>query len=164
MREYPSAWTLRTGKRRHRMALAALALFATVANSAACEATPAASQGLVRQFYTTALVERQVRTGFERDVSPDFVEHKPDIATSDRSGAIAFLEGLIAALPGARWTVLRITGDADLVAVHARFVPAEGAQPYIIADFFRIKDCRIVEHWDVVSGPPNSPVNPLPRF
>lgn len=146
------------------MTLTALALFAATANPAACQATAAASQRLVRQFYTTALVERHVRTGFERHVSPGFIEHKPDIATSDRSGAISFLEALIAGLPGARWTVLRITGDAKLVAVHARFVPAEGAPAYVIADFFRIKDCRIVEHWDVVAGPPSSPVNPLPRF
>jgi predicted SnoaL-like aldol condensation-catalyzing enzyme len=140
----------------------ALALNASA--SMPCAPSPGASQELVRRFYTTALVERKVREGFERDVSPAFVEHKPDIASSDRSGAVSFLEGLIAELPLARWELLRVTGDANLVAVHARFTPAPGAPSYAIADFFRIEQCRIVEHWDVVAGPPMDAVNPLPRF
>lgn len=142
--------------------LAALLLAAGSATS--CDATPAASENLVRRFYTTALLDKRVREGFERDVSPDFVEHKPDIASSDREGAIMFLEDLIAELPEARWELLRVTGDTKLVAVHARFTPQQGLAPYAIADFFRIEDCRIVEHWDVVAGLPESSPNPLSRF
>lgn len=144
-------------------ALLAAAALAT-APAGPCETSPAASQALVRGFYTTALVERKVREGFERDVSPGFIEHKPDIASADRPGAVTFLEGLIAELPLARWELLRVTGDAGLVAVHARFTPAPGAPAYAIADFFRVENCRIVEHWDVVAGPPQNSVNPLPRF
>ena len=144
--------------------LTAIALLAHAATATVCRPSSANSVALVRKFYTTALVERDVRKAFERDVDRDFIEHKPDIAASNRSGAITFLEGLIAQLPDARWSVLRITGDSGLVAVHARFVPARGAPAYAIADFFRVKNCKIVEHWDVVAGPPENAANPLPRF
>ncbi len=147
------------------MSLLSLALVtAATISSTQCDRSAANSIALVRQFYTTALVEKKVREGFERDVSPDLIEHKPDIATGDRAGAIAFLEGLVVALPQAKWEVLRVTGDADLVSVHARFVPAEGAPAFAIADFFRIEQCRIVEHWDVVAGPPQDAANVRPRF
>lgn len=142
--------------------LFALALGA--ASTGQCDATASGSRALVEQFYTTALVERNPPDAFSRYVSPDFIEHKPEIATGDRAGAAAFLSGLITELPVARWEIVRLTGDAELVAVHARFVPAPGAPAYAIADFFRIKDCRIVEHWDVVAGPPKTPVNQLSRF
>jgi predicted SnoaL-like aldol condensation-catalyzing enzyme len=142
----------------------ALALALSAAPAASCQGSAAESVALVRGFYTTALLERQVEQGFLRDVSPDFVEHKPDIASGDRDGAIVFLSGLVTELPQARWELVRITGDAELVAVHARFVPAPGAEPFAIADFFRIKDCLIVEHWDVVAGPPREPANPQSRF
>lgn len=129
-----------------------------------CKQDAASALQTVQQFYTEALVEKQVRTAFERHVSQDFVEHKPDIATSDRDGAIKFLNSLIAELPTANWELLRITGDASLVSVHARFTPAKGASSYSIADFFRVENCRIIEHWDVVAPPPQNPVNPLTRF
>jgi predicted SnoaL-like aldol condensation-catalyzing enzyme len=141
-----------------------LALALSAAPAGHCQGSAAESVALVRGFYTTALLEKHVEQGFLRDVSSDFVEHKPDIASGDRGGAIGFLSQLVTELPQARWELLRITGDAELVAVHARFVPAPGAEPFAIADFFRVKDCRIVEHWDVVAGSPREPVNAQTRF
>jgi predicted SnoaL-like aldol condensation-catalyzing enzyme len=143
---------------------ALLALAFGSASTGACETTAAGSRSLVERFYTTALIDRNPAEAFSRDVAPEFIEHKPDVATGDRAGATAFLSGLIAELPNARWEIIRVTGDAELVAVHARFVPAKGAPAYAIADFFRVKDCRIVEHWDVVAGPPAKPVNQHSRF
>jgi predicted SnoaL-like aldol condensation-catalyzing enzyme len=122
------------------------------------------SNALVTGFYRKALVERQVRSAFETYVGPGFVEHKPDVATGDREGTISFLEGLIADVPQARWEVLRVVAAGDTVAVHARFTPAPGAPPYAVADFFRVADCRIVEHWDVVAGPAENPANRISRF
>jgi predicted SnoaL-like aldol condensation-catalyzing enzyme len=51
-----------------------------------------------------------------------------------------------------------------MVALHARFEPAPGAGEYAIADFFRLENCRIVEHWDVVAGPSTAKGNPYPRI
>lgn len=145
--------------------IAYLALAAASAGSSAhCADNDAANRALVTRFYTTALVDRHVRKAFEADVARNFVEHKPDIATADRAGAIAFLEQLIAELPLARWELLRVTGSGDLFAIHARFTPAPGAPAYAIADFFRVHKCKIVEHWDVVAPPPKQAPNPLSRF
>ena len=66
-------------------------------------------------------------------------------------------------LPQARWEILRSVADADMVAIHARFQPAPGAPEYAIADFFRIENCRIVEHWDVVAPPPAEKTQPPAR-
>ena len=129
-----------------------------------CRAGAGTSQFVAASFYRRALVDKQVRAAFEDFVAPEFVEHKPDIASGDREGAIHFLEGLMAELPQAKWELLRSVADRDLVAIHARFTPAPGAPSYAVADFFRIAGCRIVEHWDVVAGPSTNPVNPLPRF
>lgn len=129
-----------------------------------CRGGAGNSRYVVSQFYDQALVRRDVRGGFGAWVSPDFREHKPDVASGDREGTVRFLEGLIAELPQARWEVVRIVAEGDEVAVHARFTPAPGAPPYAVADFFRVADCRIAEHWDVVAGPVEGAANPLPRF
>ena len=134
------------------------------ADAATCTATAEENRAVVLAFYTEGLVGRQPRAAFERYVSEDFIEHKPDVPGGTRAEVIAYLEGLIAEVPDPRWEILRTVAEGDLVFLHARFTPAEGAPEYAIADLFRLEDCRIVEHWDVVAGPVAGAVNPNPRF
>ena len=146
------------------IATLAAALAAAAPAPALCTGSAAQNRRIVTDFYTRALVEKQVRAGFEEYVRADFVEHKPDIKGGTRDGAVAFLEGLVKQLPGASWKIHRAVADGDLVALHASFVPAPGAPAYVIADFFRVEKCKIVEHWDVVGPPSKESGNPHPRF
>ena len=142
-----------------------MSILMTVAAAAAtCQPSVATNRQIVADFYRQALIDKQPKSAFDRYMAPEFVEHKPDVPSGTRDGAASFLDGLIKAVPGAKWEVLRIVADGDTVALHARFIPAPGAPPYAIADFFRLKECKIVEHWDVVAGPPKEQANPNPRF
>ena len=141
-----------------------VSLFAIGAAVAAQPAQACQPGQLVSDFYRQALVDKQPKAAFERYVAPDFVEHKPDIAPGTREAAAEFLGGIIRDVPSARWEILRVIADRDLVALHARFTPAPGAGEYALADFFRVKDCKIAEHWDVVAGPVKDAVNPNSRF
>ena len=118
----------------------------------------------VLEFYRLGLQGRRPKQAFERFMAPGFIEHKPDIAEPTRDGSAAFLAGLMLELPAATWEVIRTIAEDDLVFLHARFVPAPGAPAYAIADVFRLHEGMIVEHWDVVAGPPTNPRNPHPRF
>lgn len=119
---------------------------------------------MVENFYRRALVDKQVRAAFEAYASPAFIEHKPDVAHPTREGAIEWLEGLIRQFPDARWEIARVVADGDTGVVHARATLTPRAAPYAVADFFRVKDCRLAEHWDVVAGPVEGARNPLSRF
>ncbi|MBL0173548.1 MAG: nuclear transport factor 2 family protein [Gemmatimonadaceae bacterium] len=115
-------------------------------------------------FYREGLTGKQPRQAFERYMAPDFIEHKPDVDAGTRAATIAFLEELIKSMPDPRWEVIRTIAENDLVFLHARFTPAAGAPSYAVADVFRLRDGRIVEHWDVVGGPPAVSRNPNSRF
>lgn len=144
---------------------AALILAAPAAAIAAsCDASPESNRRLVLDFYTLGLVDRQAEVAFERYVSPDFVEHKPDIPGGDRAAVVEFLGGIIRDVPTARWEILRSAASDDLVFIHARMTPAPGAPAYALADIFRVENCRIVEHWDVVGPPSEATGNPHSRF
>ena len=97
-------------------------------------------------------------------MSAGFVEHKPDVPNGGRAAVADFLEGLIKELPDAKWEILRTVAEKNLVFLHARFTPAPGAPPYAIADIFRIDNCVIVEHWDVVGPPRDGQPNSNSRF
>jgi predicted SnoaL-like aldol condensation-catalyzing enzyme len=146
--------------------IVAAALLAATAPAATAKCTGSAAENrrIVLDFYTMALVDKKVRTAFETYMDPGFIEHKPDIETGTREATIKFLEGIVTDIPQARWEVVRSVADEDLVAMHVRFRPVPGAPEYALADFFRVKGCKIVEHWDVVAPPTDKTGNPHPRF
>ena len=133
-------------------------------SQARCDGSAESSRKTVLAFYEEGLVGLRPRAAFERYMSPEFVEHKPDVESGTREGAATLLEGLIRSLPDARWEIVRTIAERNLVFLHARFTPAKGAPPYAVADVFRLENCKIVEHWDVVAGPPAEQRNPNPRF
>lgn len=133
-------------------------------STVACKPTAEASRNLVLTFYNRALIDKQPKAAFEQYVAADFVEHKPDVPDGGRDSVADFLDGLIKNMPDAKWEILRTVAEKDLVFLHARFTPAPGAPAYAIADLFRIKDCTIVEHWDVVGPPREGQPNTNSRF
>ena len=134
------------------------------ASTRACDGTEEANRNIVLAFYNEALVGLQPRRAFDRYMAPDFIEHKPDVSSGSREAAATFLEQLIAELPQARWEVVRTITQGQMVFLHGRFTPAPGAPPYAIADVFRLNNCKISEHWDVVAPPPAVQRNPNSRF
>ena len=135
-----------------------------ISPSTQCNESVSANREIVLSFYKAGLIERRPREAFERFAATEMVEHKPDVPNGTRAAVVEYLEQLIAELPQAQWEVLRVAAEGDLVFLHAKFVPAPGADPYAIADVFRLKGCKIVEHWDVVGPPRDGQVNPNPRF
>jgi predicted SnoaL-like aldol condensation-catalyzing enzyme len=129
-----------------------------------CDGSAEANRRIVLAFYNEGLVGLQPRAAFERYMTPQFVEHKPDVPQGTRDATATFLEQLIANVPQPRWEVVRTIAEGDLVFLHGRFTPAAGAPAYAIADVFRLDDCKIAEHWDVVAPPPMEQQNPNPRF
>lgn len=122
------------------------------------------NRAIVLAFYEMGFVRRQVRMAFAKHASPEFIEHKPDVESGTREAVVEYLEDLIDTLPDASWEVIRTIAEGDFVFLHARFIPSPGAPPYACADVFRLQDGCIVEHWDVISGPPKSHQNPNSRF
>ena len=129
-----------------------------------CDGSVEANRGIVLAFYNEALVSRRPQQAFVRHMAPDFIEHKPDIPKGTREETANFLAKIIADVPEAQWEIVRTIAERDMVFLHARFTPATGAPTYALADIFRVKNCKIIEHWDVVGPPPKEQLNPNPRF
>jgi predicted SnoaL-like aldol condensation-catalyzing enzyme len=74
----------------------------------------------------------------------NYKQHNPVIA--DGPSAIAKMIPTLTALtyePG------MAVADGDLVMVHGRYT-GWGPKPMIAVDIFRLKDGKVVEHWDVM--------------
>lgn len=141
-------------------ALAAAVMFSAHAHAA----DPAdANRATMRAFVDTAYGQKQVRKAYEAYVAPDLVQHNPNIADG-REAAIAEIEGLLKR-PGAQFEVKHIVVDGDMAAVHFRGSMGPGIGAAVV-ELFRLKDGRIVEHWDAfqMMDPRVNARNPHPYF
>ena len=55
------------------------------------------------------------------------------------------------------------TASGDLVMVHGRYT-GWGPKPLVAVDIFRVKDGKIVEHWDVNQDVPEQAANANTMF
>lgn len=123
-----------------------------------------ANRATMRAFVETAYGQKQVRTAYETWVAPDLIQHNPSIADG-REAAIAELEGLLRQ-PSAHFDVKHVVVDGDMAAVHFRGNLGVGTAGAVVIELFRLKDGKIVEHWDSfqVIDPKASTKNSHPYF
>ncbi|MDX1802266.1 MAG: nuclear transport factor 2 family protein, partial [Marinobacter sp.] len=76
------------------------------------------------------------------------------------------LPALVNSLPqNFRYEPGMIVADGDLVMLHGRYT-GFGPEPLVVVDIFRLKDGKIVEHWDVMQKdqPASETKNGNPMF
>jgi len=119
------------------------------------------TRAIVTEFARIFYTERDPRTAFARFVAPDYIQHNPGLP----DGPAAAVEGLEPKFQaeGARFEVQRILVDGDLAVVHLK-ASRPGAPDTAVADFYRIRDGRLVEHWDVLQPVPPTSANDHPMF
>lgn len=79
----------------------------------------------------------------------DYIQHSP-LAESGREPLKAFLDYIKGVSPDAVHDLKRLIADGDMVVSHTHVIRFPGDIGLAVADFFRIVDGKIVEHWDVI--------------
>jgi len=120
------------------------------------------NRAVVEDFARTFYEQRDVAAAFKAHVAPDYIQHNPGIADG-RQAAIDALTPMFSS-PGARFEVKRIVVDGEYAVIHL-FGRGDPATPgAAVADIYRLRDGRIVEHWDILQPMPEKSANPHPMF
>jgi len=151
---------------RQGMTFAFLVALTCLADSESARAASRSSRpkAIVMAFYKLALQDFKPADAFARYAAPDFVEHSQDTAGGTATGTVEFLTALIARSPHPKWEIVRTIAEGDLVFLHARYTSGPDAPEIAVAEIFKVRDGKLTEHWDVISGPPEKVVNPNSRF
>lgn len=120
------------------------------------------NRAVITDFARLFYAEKQVRTAFERYVAADYIQHNPGIADG-RAAAIAALEPKFSS-PSARFAVKRILVDGEYAMIHLHARPDEQSRGGAVADIYRLRGGKVVEHWDVLQPIPAESKNPHPMF
>jgi predicted SnoaL-like aldol condensation-catalyzing enzyme len=113
----------------------------------------------VVEYYELAFNGRQPEQAVEKYVGSQYIQHNPQ-APDGPDAFIAFVK----AFPEASVDIRRVFAEGDIVVTHGllKFSPDDPGT--VAADFFRLEDGKIVEHWDVLQPWPEESANPHPMF
>ena len=118
---------------------------------------------VVDEFIELFYEQKKVRLAFETWVHPDYIQHKPTLPDG-REPVITFLERLLERFPDRTFTIHRIISSDDLVAVHYHSQATPDDLGFAVVDIFRVENCKMVEHWDVVQPVPEDAANANTMF
>ena len=105
----------------------------------------ARNKAVVLEAFDTLFNKRDY-AGAERYWSPDYIQHSAHIAPG-REGLFNLIKSIPSTL---RYEPGVIVADGDFVIVHGRFSGIGLPVNWIAADFLKIKDGILIEHWDVI--------------
>ena len=111
-----------------------------------------ANKATVRAYYETAFAG-QPEFAVANHMGPRYIQHNPE-ADSGPEAFIKFVHALRAANPYMRLDIKRIFSEGDFVITHSNLILNPGEPGLALADFFRLEDGKVVEHWDVIQPVP----------
>ena len=140
-----------------------------------------ANKKLYRDFVETVINKRQPDAA-GRFMADDLIEHNANIAQAGRK---KFLANVLAGFSDYRGEIQEILAEGDRIVVRTLWTgtqdgPFLGLPPsgrklsFTTADFFRIENGKLAEHWDVVDSlpraialglvpPPKTPTQSAPK-
>jgi predicted SnoaL-like aldol condensation-catalyzing enzyme len=113
------------------------------------------NENTVRQFLDLAFNGKRPAEAAEKYVGPRYIQHNPQ-AADGRQAFVDFVTSFGAQFPTAVLEVKRVVAQADHVATHSLLKTSPEDRGMAVADFFRLENGKIVEHWDVLQPVPEA--------
>ena len=88
----------------------------------------------------------------------NYIQHKPEVKTGAK-GVLDFVRSIYQQSPNHRARIIRSFVDGDYVILHVHIMNAVEAKDIAVIDIFRVKEGKLMEHWDVASPVPETAEN-----
>jgi predicted SnoaL-like aldol condensation-catalyzing enzyme len=103
---------------------------------------------------------RQAKRARRTAVDPTDGNHTP----GGFEAFVQFVEGFAQQFPQMSLEIKRAVAEGDMVVTHSLLKTSPQDRGTAAADFFRLEDGKVVEHWDVLQPVPESAANDHPMF
>jgi predicted SnoaL-like aldol condensation-catalyzing enzyme len=108
-------------------------------------------------FYKTAF-KGEPEKAVADHVGGYYTQHNPQ-AADGTGGVIAFVHWIREQYPQLHLDIKRVIAEGDLVVTHSQLMLSPDGPSWALADFFRLEDGKVVEHWDVIQEVPETFAN-----
>ena len=112
---------------------------------------------IVVDYYQTAFggnPEKAIADHF----GPVYIQHNPDAADGPEAFT-GFVKWLRGEYPQLKLEIKRVLAEGDMVITHSHLILEPGKPGRALADFFRLENGKVVEHWDVIQEVPEKAAN-----
>jgi predicted SnoaL-like aldol condensation-catalyzing enzyme len=92
-----------------------------------------------------------------------YIQHNPQAADGPEA-FIQFVRGFAQQFPELSVEIKRAIAEGDFVVTHSLIKTGPDDRGMAAADFFRLEDGKIVEHWDVLQSVPETAANDNTMF
>ncbi len=117
---------------------------------------------LVVTFYDRFFNKHEVAEA-AKVVADDYIQHNPHVPDG-KEPFVSFFTDLFKKNPEAKVKIVRSAVDRDLVYLHSHSTRGADDRGRAVVDIFRVKDGKIVEHWDVIQAVPEKAANDNTMF
>jgi len=117
----------------------------------------------VVEYYELAFNEHRPNEAVENYVGSQYIQHNTQ-APDGTEAFIEFVNNFAGQFPELRIDIKRVVAEADIVVTHGLIKTSPNDAGTVAADFFRLEDGKIVEHWDVLQPFPETSANDHPMF
>jgi len=140
-------------------------LFAISVQNAFCQENncevAANNKKIVVEFYQKLFGDKDISV-IDQYIVEDYIQHNP-IAADGRQALKEIANKWIANQPKTQVDFQKVVADGDLVFLHIKTKSFSGKDLSLV-DIFRLKNGKIVEHWDIMQEVPEKSANPHPMF
>lgn len=113
---------------------------------------------LVLHFWNQAFNLGEPEAAAAAALGETYTQHNPG-APDGAEAFVGYVHTMRQRFPELTVEVKRTVAEGDLVVTHSHFHLVPGDDGLATADFWRIADGRIVEHWDVIQQVPAQAAN-----
>ena len=120
-----------------------------------------ANKKIVVEFYQKLFGDKDI-SAIDEYLVEDYIQHNP-IAPDGRQSLKNLLTDGFSKQPKTKVDFKKVAGDGDLVFLHIKTKSFSGKDASLM-EIFRLKESKIVEHWDIMQEVPEKSANPHPMF
>lgn len=121
------------------------------------------NKAVVLAFLDTMIHHKDVDKALDLYIGEEYIQHNPGLPTGREASREAF-KAMMGGMKDADIIVKRVIVQGDLVVTHAHGLRSKGDRGIALMDIFRLKDGKIVEHWDVIQEIPEVAKNSNTMF
>jgi predicted SnoaL-like aldol condensation-catalyzing enzyme len=114
-------------------------------------------------YYNMAFNERKPAEAAQKYGGDQYIQHNPQ-APDGFEAFVGFVESFVEQFPQMSLEIKRAVAEGDMVVTHSLLKSSPEDRGTAAADFFRLEDGKVVEHWDVLQPVPESAANDHPMF
>jgi predicted SnoaL-like aldol condensation-catalyzing enzyme len=118
---------------------------------------------IVTEFYELAFNQHKPVEAASKYIDLHYVQHNPDVPDGPK-GFNQFAREFLKKNPKLKATIFKTIAEGDLVVLHVNIKMNESDRGIAVAEFFRLKNKKIVEHWDVMQPVPEKTASGNPMF